>query len=125
MVKYQENQVILRTDVCVIFSGDRSPLEYHHPPCRTLFQIKGAVYFFCQGFVQLRRTPSKRIFTLEGNLDGRMYALNGFAMLRSKESAQHRMALSQPSESASQRLQIGISMNGDRAGKVRGNSLRR
>ena len=58
MVKYQENQVILRTDAYVIFSGDRSLLEYHHPPCRTLFQIKGVVNFFCQSFVQLRRTPS-------------------------------------------------------------------
>ena len=62
---------------------------------------------------------------MEDNLDGRMHALNGFAMLRRKGCAEHRMALSQPSKGASQSLQLGVPRNGNRASKVIGRSLRR
>ena len=118
--------MILRTAVCVIFSnGDRCLLEYHHPPCRTLFQIKGAVNLFGQGFVQLYHTPSRSIYTLEGNLDGRVYALNEFPMLRSKECAQHGVALGQPLEGTPQGIQIGILRNSDPTRKVIGYSFRR
>jgi hypothetical protein len=62
---------------------------------------------------------------MKDNFDGRMDALNGFTMLRSKECAQHGVALGQPLEGAPQRLQVGIPWNGYSAGKVIGYSFRR